>query len=326
MFLKKRKYTFRRKKQRHTIHKKTYKRKYQKSKMRKSLKTRKSLKMQKGGVPFQKIVHQIWFGSTVPEWRTFLFNKNRDVCRECGYEYKLWTEADRTRAFFESTYGYQQTAIQIGEESGQSRWAQVADLARIEIIYKLGGVYLDSLFEIGVDFLNKITQLGESGNYIFIGANEDPCEFNCRGYNNKKYLTNSFFAAPIWSVVLERLLSEESLEEIDLHSQYINRTTGPYYLRSGIKDDDIDDGSIYLFKTEEIYPFNVNASEYREVHPNVCLKKPEDLTESEKQNYIRVNDKQMLRKDCLEYIRHNPLEGVEPLTVYNSGLGGTWSF
>lgn len=283
-------------------------------------------RVQKGGGTIPKIVHQIWFGSTVPEWRKYLFDLNASICAKCGYQYKLWTEDMRTNAFFESTHGYQRDAIKFGKEQEQSRWAQVADLARIEILYKQGGIYLDSLFEISVDFLNEMTKLSDSNKYIFIGANEDPCKFNCKGNGGRKYLSNGFFAAKPWCEVLERLLSEESLDDIDLRSQYINRTTGPYYLRSGITDDDIDEGNIYLFDTEIIYPFNVNETDYSPARPNLCLKKTSEVTEEEKKDYIFVNDKQSLRRNCMEYINSNSLVTPKPLTIYQSGLGGTWSY
>jgi hypothetical protein len=289
-------------------------------KKRNTIHRKHKIKSQKGGAVIKKIVHQIWFGSSVPQWRKYLFDNNASICKQHGYEYKLWTEDMRTHKFFESTYGYQQDALTIGKENGQSRWAQVADLARLEIIYKLGGVYLDSLFEISNQFLNEITRVSDSNGYLFIGANEDPCRLNCKGANNKKYLTNSFFAAPQWSVILERLLDEKRLDDIDLKSVYINRTTGPYYLRSGISDKEIDDEVIFLFNTEQIYPFNVNESAYRKIHPNICLKPTSEVDKNA--DYIKVNDKQSLRKNCLDSMD----KASKPLTIYHSGLGGTWTF
>lgn len=277
-----------------------------------------------GNIP--KIVHQIWFGSSVPEWRKYLFDHNKEICKKCGYKYILWTEDKRTPDFFESTHGYQRDVIKIGQETGQSRWAQVADLARLEIVYKMGGIYIDSLFEISTNFLDEMTKLSNSQEYIFIGANEDPCRLNCKGNAGRKYLTNSFFAGTRGCEILETLLSEENLEEIDLRSPYINRTTGPYYLRSAITDEQIDDGVVYLFDTEQIFPFNVNASAYREVHPNTCLKKTEKIKGKQKKKYIYVNDKQSLRKNCLKEMHMNPSVKDKPLTIYHSGLGGTWSF
>ena len=168
------------------------------------------------------------------------------------------------------------------------------------------------------------------------------------------YLTNSFFAAVEGSSILERLLDDDSLSEIDLESEYVNRTTGPYYLRKGILEEDEEE--VFLFETEQIYPFNVNASEYREVHPNTCLHTT-PLTDSV---MIPLKDKEgnpkniYLEKKCLENLQKGFIEGKTeklgtetlgteklgteklreefiqkekgPLVVYHSGLGGTWSF
>ena len=135
----------------------------------------------------------------------------------------------------------------------------------------------------------------------------------------QKYLTNSFFAAIQHSPVLERLLADAELEKIDLTSEYINRTTGPYYLRKGIVDS--EDEPIFLFETEEIFPFNVNASAYREVHPNTCLS-PTEVPDS-----LQAKDGVWLKKNCLEPLRAGTPPGQKkPLAIYHSGLGGTWTF
>ena len=80
---------------------------------------------------------------------------------------------------------------------------------------------------------------------------------------------------------------------------YINRTTGPYYFRSGMKTGD----KIHVVDTEKIYPFMVNDSEYRPGEPNQCV------TEGDK-----------LVHDCL----HKKYPGS--LAVYQSGFGGSWSW
>ena len=320
-------------------------------------------KTKRGGGVIQKIVHQIWFGSKVPAWRKYLFDHNKEVCKRNGYAYRLWVEDDRLgatgRKNFPSTIDYQATAL----EYGNSRWAQVADLARLEIIYLHGGIYLDSLFEISDLFLKTLTEISEKG-HTFIGANEDPCKLECVGYKGMPYLTNSFFGAVKGSSILERLLDDDALSEIDLESEYVNRTTGPYYLRKGILEEDEEE--VFLFETEQIYPFNVNASEYREIHPNTCLHTT-PLTDSV---MIPLKDKEgnpkniYLEKKCLENLQKAFIEGNTkeigtkelgtqelgtkelgtkelgteklreefikkekgPLVVYHSGLGGTWSF
>ena len=57
---------------------------------------------------------------------------------------------------FPLVWEFIQLAIEKGQELEQSRFAQVADLARLEILHRFGGIYLDSLFEISKELLNFI--------------------------------------------------------------------------------------------------------------------------------------------------------------------------
>ena len=80
---------------------------------------------------------------------------------------------------------------------------------------------------------------------------------------------------------------------------------------------------VFLFESEEIYPFNVNPSEYREVRPNTCLNK----TPIKNAVTVPLKDKDgnpvniYLKKNCL-----SKLKNKKALVIYHSGLGGTWSF
>jgi len=186
--------------------------------------------------------------------------------------------------------------MKTGKELEQSRFAQVADLSRYEILHRFGGIYLDSLFEIGPAFLSYIHKHNK---YELIVANEDPCKLNCVGSEGKKYMSNGFFAAVPGCIILKRLLNYDVLENIDFGDVRINQTTGPYFFRSGMKARD----SIHIINTEKIYPFMVNDSEYRKGQPNGC---------------ITAGDK--LLHDCL----HKKYK--KSLTVYHSGFGGSWSW
>lgn len=268
-------------------------------------------------IDLQPIVHQIWFGGDMPEWRKYMFEFNKQVANANGYKYRLWTNADRTKQNFPSTFGYQETAIAKGKETGQNRWAQVADLARLEIVYNNGGIYIDSLFEISNAFFQAIAAAVDDGN-LFIGANEDPCDLDCVGNEEKKYLTNSFFAATQYNVVLERLLDDERLADIDFDSEFINRTTGPYYLRSGIVDPVAD--KVFLFDSGQIYPFNQQATPYKEAHPNpFVVSKPQE-------GAIQVKEGMYYVPGGLDRLQQNFIViNKGPLATYHSGLGGTWS-
>ena len=269
-----------------------------------------------GNIP--KKVHQIWFGGEIPAWRRYLFDMNKAAAERNGYTYKLWQNADRNPANFPSTIAYQNQAIEIGQNIGQSRWAQVADLARLEILYTKGGIYIDSLFETGDDFYKKITELSEN-DAKFIGANEDPCGLDCVGAGGKKYLSNSFIATMQWSPVMERLVIDDGLAKIDLNDTSINQTTGPYYLRSGIVDPAAD--GVVMLEMEQIYPFPMSGSEQRpaEVNPFV-MRQPSE-------NSIEVRPGMYLQKDALPTLQASRVQAgrVKPLALYQVGLGGTWS-
>jgi hypothetical protein len=265
-----------------------------------------------GAIP--KKVHQIWFGGEIPAWRQYLFDVNKVAAERNGYTYRLWQNTDRTRENFVSTIAYQDGALEHGKAQGQSRWAQVADLARIEILYNNGGVYLDSLFETGDDFFKAITRLSLEGK-AFIGCNEDPCELEC-GANGKKYLSNSFIATMKGSPVMERLLNDTTLGNIDLDDQAINQTTGPYYLRTGIVDPVAD--KVFLFKTEEIYPFPMSGSVLRPPEPNPFLLR------APSEDSIETTPGMWLQKGALQLLQAQN-RPVKPLALYHVGLGGTWS-
>lgn len=245
-----------------------------------------------------RLIHQIWFGKPLDKTsvRYNLMRSVEDIALKSGFKYKLWTNADMKIETLPITWYYIQKAIETGKELEQSRFAQVADLARYELLHRFGGIYLDSLFEISPQFLSYIDSRAES--FELITANEDPCKLNCKGSGGKPYMSNGFFACVPGCVILKRLLSKDYLDTIDFQSVYVNRTTGPYYFRSGMKPRD----GIHVIDTEKIYPFMLNDSEYRSGEPNQC-----------------IEDGKLLR-DCL--VKKYP----KSLTVYQSGFGGSWSW
>ena len=245
-----------------------------------------------------KCIHQIWFGNPLAT-NTVRYNLMKGVEKLAihhGYNYKCWTNDDLRPETFPMTWEFMQLAIQTGKDLEQSRFAQVADLARLEILHRFGGIYLDSLFEISSRFLDYIEN---HKHFELIVANEDPCKLKCVGAEGKKYMSNGFFACIPGCPILKRLLNYDVLESIDFDSVFINRTTGSYFFRSAMKPRD----SIHVIDTELIYPFMVNESAYRAAKTNEC---------------ITSGDK--LLHDCL--VKKYP----KSLAVYQSGFGGSWSW
>lgn len=82
-----------------------------------------------------KIIHQIWLGSPFPEkYRAF---QESWIAQHPDWEYWLWTDEDmvdfplKNRALYDAARNY-------GEKS---------DIARYEILYQIGGLYVDTDYE-----------------------------------------------------------------------------------------------------------------------------------------------------------------------------------
>ena len=200
-----------------------------------------------GGIP--KIIHQIWIGSDTPPRLNMLYI---NTCSNMdGWEHRLWKNADITKKNFPITYPYIQKIIKVGKDLGivNKKYAQIADLMRLEILYQNGGVYIDTTAEC----LKNLDKLFNKQNITFAISNEDPCEFNCVNSEGEHYISNSFIASSKKNPILKKILSKKILSNIDLYSTKINKETGPYFVgRNLVKLK--DDYHITMIPTKLIYP------------------------------------------------------------------------
>ena len=82
-----------------------------------------------------KIIHQVWLGSPFPEkysyfqstWQTF----------HPDWEYILWTEKEIEEFGLVNQAAYDES----------TNYGQKSDIARYEILYRMGGLYVDTDFE-----------------------------------------------------------------------------------------------------------------------------------------------------------------------------------
>lgn len=86
-------------------------------------------------VRIPKIIHQIWVGSPLPQ-KYYRLQKSWQIYHP-DWEYKLWTDKDIEEFGLINKHWYDKTP----------NYAQKADIARYEILYRLGGVYVDMDFE-----------------------------------------------------------------------------------------------------------------------------------------------------------------------------------
>ncbi len=282
-------------------------------------------------------VHLIWIGDQEYPDYFKLFLKSYELHMP-EFTVKVWGNKELTKKNFPLTYDYIKKAKKIhgtlmyDEDSGKqlykeegknlvpmkhSKWAQITDLMRLEIIYNHGGYYFDTTFEI----LQPLYTLFNKKHYKFVGCNEVP------RFKNFPALTNAFFGAVKKSVILKRLLTKKSLSNIDFTSYRIEDETGPEYLRSAIKESD---KGVKIFPTTYFYPFiepvdSYNDSPFRKSSLNKCHKKT--LRKSKKsqksqrsqksQKYKKLNsNKGYILYPCKNYPKSYALKHWQ--------LGGSW--
>ena len=103
-----------------------------------------------------KIIHQIWLGSPFPEE----YEHFRQSWLDCHptWEYKLWTEAEIEKLELKNKSYYDQAR----------NYGEMSDIARYEILYRFGGLYIDTDFEClqPFDVLNELCD-------FYVGLIED---------------------------------------------------------------------------------------------------------------------------------------------------------
>ena len=258
-----------------------------------------------------KLVHQIWFGKEPPAWRKLMFNDVERMCKKNGYEYKLWTMKDFNEETLPITWDHINEAIEIGNDQGHNRWAQVADLARLDLVYKYGGIYMDSLFQVKDIFFKEMDKL--ISKYEFIACNEEPVGLK------EKWISNGFFASYPKSNILNNILVRDSLNKINLQKQVITQTTGPWYFRKAFNN--MGKTKVHIIKPELIYPFLTHKDTVkRKQEPNKCLTKYDASIKDKLIEINKKNDMYMYKPQyCAEMYKKS-------WVIYHSGLGGTWSY
>lgn len=190
-----------------------------------------------GDIP--KIIHQIWIGNKIPSTLLPLVEKWKNLK---NFEYRLWSDKDILELNFENKDLYIQA----------SNYGQKADVARLAILEKFGGLYIDTDYEYIND--KKIESFLE--NYDFIIGIE-PIEIN-QGFGN------AFIAASVNHPLIKKLNS--SLRDNFFHFSDTIKKTGPAFVSKIIFENiDLLNGAILLPPTY-IYPIAFYDEEYEEFY------------------------------------------------------------
>ena len=252
--------------------------------------------------PIPRKVHLIWIGGEPPDYFKLFLGTFQEHFSE--FEIKVWGNKELTRKNFPKTIDFIRKAKKLqgkqmiddyGEQMYDfrldpltySKWAQITDLMRLEIVYNHGGYYFDTTFEILKPMYHLLNRKEP-----FVGCNEYP------RFKNADILSNSFFGAIKHSPILHKLLSLKNLNKINFHTMAVDFETGPGYLRDGITTKD----NVHIFPAKYFYPFVEEYSPgqdppYRKSSKNKCHGKKK----TKKKTKRLKNKKGMIEFPCKKY-------------------------
>lgn len=176
-----------------------------------------------------KVIHQIWLGSPFPEkyiaWRDTWLQLHPD------WKYILWTDKDIEKLNLVNKKMYM-TSSNYGEKS---------DIARVEILYRFGGLYIDTDFEClkSFDVLHHCCE-------FYAGLDEGPtAAFNGLIGSRKHH--------PLLKAYIENMKREahenDTTDEIEIR-------TGPHYFTKILVQHLADNNTnVVLFPTTFFYPW-----------------------------------------------------------------------
>ncbi len=188
-----------------------------------------------------RIVHQIWLGSKVPEkyrhWIESWMNMR-------GWEYKLWTD-EEVKKFKMKNRDLYERSDNFGEKS---------DILRLEILYKYGGLYVDTDFEcIQPEIFDELHRYFD----FYIGF--EPLEHGSTKFNMFK-MCNAIIAAIPEHPLIHDLVDNMRANFLAYrpHTGPIG-TTGPSYITRIIceyLESNVDTLRNMCFPSTIFYPFS----------------------------------------------------------------------
>ncbi len=179
-------------------------------------------------VKIPKIIHQIWLGSPFPErykaWQQTWKNKHSD------WEYKLWTDND-VKSFKLTNQSLFDAAKNYGEKS---------DIFRYEILYRHGGLYVDTDFEClkPLDFLHY--------RYDFYSCLIPP--------DSGLQCGIGILAAKPGHPILKKVI--EALKQHAKHNNTLTRTGPTFFTNILLQELPRVDGTNIIFPANYFYPFS----------------------------------------------------------------------
>ena len=175
-----------------------------------------------------KIFHHIWVGpNTISDESVRFINRIKELHPD--YEFRLWTNEDLTTDNFSNLEFIHKA----------KKYAQKADIMRYEILYRQGGIYLDTDFELFKNITELLT-------HDLVICNEDS--------NYGMYMSIGFIASIKRHPVIKSCVDNIKFCSLNGQENPICVETGPWYFRKQLKFDE----TVRMLPTHFMYPVHFN--------------------------------------------------------------------
>lgn len=267
-----------------------------------------------------RVIYQVWLGQKIPTAQTAIIKHNRNMCKKNGFTYKLIRDKYVTQKNFPNIYPYIQKLLKM---KNTSKYAQVVDLLRYELLFRNGGVYADAGIEfVDLKKLDMYLKKAENSKKSLVLCHNDPKQlcnpFYCDYHYKRMQISNSFICSTKENDILGRTIKTKRLQRIKLGTVNVNAKTGPYYFRSVMRNT--NRRSIMFLPSRLIFPFNwmhvVPFMQRDKYSRNKCVsyKKPNH------NNYVvtqdQCNTKLYLTIPCTKY--------KNVIGIKHWDIGGSW--
>jgi len=205
-------------------------------------------KLQGGTDKIPKIIHQLWIGKHKVPWRYINTWKNDYIKKNPDWKYMLWTEKELEELNMENKHIYDLESTYNGK----------SDIARYEILYKYGGIWIDA---------DSAWVNDKSLNDLIEGAKETNF-FAARSLNDENNLASGVVGSSKKHSNLRYLLDEFKKMEsnyLELRKKYMPwELIGPLF----IDKIRLNNMPLTIYPTKYFYPVYWHGIKDIEYHKN----------------------------------------------------------
>lgn len=274
--------------------------------------------------PIPKKLHFIWLGSKQPNYVS-KFQKTFTQFAP-GYTCRQWGDKDITRDNFPKTFDIIQKIKQInntkiksyiyrtsdktmynthGRPYMYSKYAQISDLMRYEILVREGGYY----FDVNMFLVKDITSILDIPKPLVL------CNELGENLKDSDVISNSFIGCVPGNPVLKRFLTKSFLSKIDLKNPHVDEETGPFAFRSILK---VGKDNYHVLPAKTFYPYILEWDPQVKHHKLRRSSKPKCTgPKRTKKRTLKMKPNLWLEFPCKQY------KGCYGIKVWESG--GSWT-